>query len=479
MMPTFRRFVSQYALHASAVVVVGFAACADPECPDGTYRVRNVCRRVDAGVSADEAAVSANAPDASSMESVGTGFDGGRMPNQNPSAPTSTSDAAAGTDATPAADDGGAQSALDSAAGSAVECDLNRACASGYSCNVGKCVSACVQTTCDPNATCSLANGAATCSCNNGFVAQGSGIATKCVRDAACSELGCHANANCSIGSDGLRHCTCKMGYAGNGMSCAPVSCQPLSIENGTVTGGTNFEQASTYRCNTGYSFASGVGNTTRTCGADQQWSGTAPRCDPVSCGLPPVVSHATVTPTSAGTLGAQATYTCDRGYALSGNPTITCGASGWSTRPSCAATCGNNVKEADEECDPTAPGTNRWKCSPTCARQTLYSACFQSSDCSSGEVCYNRMCTLRCNSSAGCPAPPVGSGMRSCDTAVGYCALISCASASDCAPGLVCQNTNGTFCGGCISGEQCAAGVCAADSARTPVSLGMWGVCP
>ena len=35
-------------------------------------------------------------------------------------------------------------------------------------------------------------------------------------------------------------------------------------------------------------------------------------------------------------TVGGTVIYICDNGYQLSGSPTVTCLASGWSTRPTC-----------------------------------------------------------------------------------------------------------------------------------------------
>ena len=50
---------------------------------------------------------------------------------------------------------------------------------------------------------------------------------------------------------------------------------------NGSVnhTAGTTFGQTATYSCNTGYSL---VGNSTRTCQASGNWSGSAPTCQGV-----------------------------------------------------------------------------------------------------------------------------------------------------------------------------------------------------
>ena len=56
------------------------------------------------------------------------------------------------------------------------------------------------------------------------------------------------------------------------------VGCGNLTAPaSGSVTHtGTTFGQAATYSCNTGYNL---VGNSTRTCQATGQWSGSAPTC--------------------------------------------------------------------------------------------------------------------------------------------------------------------------------------------------------
>ena len=56
------------------------------------------------------------------------------------------------------------------------------------------------------------------------------------------------------------------------------VDCDTLSDPaNGQVsTTGTTFGETATYSCNTGYDL---VGDSTRTCGAAGNWSGSAPIC--------------------------------------------------------------------------------------------------------------------------------------------------------------------------------------------------------
>ena len=58
------------------------------------------------------------------------------------------------------------------------------------------------------------------------------------------------------------------------------VDCGSLTDPaNGSVThtSGTTFGQTATYSCNTGYNL---TGDSTRTCQATGQWSGSAPTCE-------------------------------------------------------------------------------------------------------------------------------------------------------------------------------------------------------
>ena len=58
------------------------------------------------------------------------------------------------------------------------------------------------------------------------------------------------------------------------------VDCDNLTDPaNGQVdhTTGTTFGQTATYSCNTGYNL---VGDSTRTCQATGEWSGSAPTCE-------------------------------------------------------------------------------------------------------------------------------------------------------------------------------------------------------
>ena len=88
------------------------------------------------------------------------------------------------------------------------------------------------------------------------------------------------------------------------------VDCGTLSNPlNGQVshTAGTTFGQTATYSCNTGYNL---VGDSTRTCQARAEWSGSAPTCQ---CML--LFSSFESSPTLVNTLVNNTLYTCTGMY--------------------------------------------------------------------------------------------------------------------------------------------------------------------
>ena len=68
--------------------------------------------------------------------------------------------------------------------------------------------------------------------------------------------------------------CVLDVSFLSTAVDCGALT----NPANGQVshTSGTAFEQNATYSCNTGYNL---VGDSTRTCQATGQWSGSAPTC--------------------------------------------------------------------------------------------------------------------------------------------------------------------------------------------------------
>ncbi|XP_061166124.1 sushi, von Willebrand factor type A, EGF and pentraxin domain-containing protein 1-like [Saccostrea echinata] len=81
------------------------------------------------------------------------------------------------------------------------------------------------------------------------------------------------------------------------------------------------FKDKVTYECEEGYNL---IGNATLQCGFNSSWLGVKPRCEIISCGDPPEVTHATSHMTRR-TYNAMTTYMCDSGYTRNGDPIATC----------------------------------------------------------------------------------------------------------------------------------------------------------
>ncbi|XP_060586067.1 sushi, von Willebrand factor type A, EGF and pentraxin domain-containing protein 1-like [Ruditapes philippinarum] len=247
------------------------------------------------------------------------------------------------------------------------------ACASGYNLN-GNTVRLCnmdgtwslMEPTCSCKSPVPPLNGlvtddgsTATYTCNQGFSL--SGLSTRiCNTDGTgwggadptcniCSTLSTHMGGTVAISSNGINTqatYTCFSGYTLNGMS--PITCRSDGSwdftaptcskcpdlpdpDSGTlIVTTTGSVTTATFTCQTGYYLS---GDFTLTCGTDGAWSSDAPTC---KCNFPAQPSNGEV---SVSGTGSVATYSCDTGYSLSGLSARTCqtDGSGWeSTDPTC-----------------------------------------------------------------------------------------------------------------------------------------------
>ncbi|XP_035675655.1 sushi, von Willebrand factor type A, EGF and pentraxin domain-containing protein 1-like [Branchiostoma floridae] len=125
--------------------------------------------------------------------------------------------------------------------------------------------------------------------------------------------------------------CQADQTWSGTQPTCHRKSCLTLDPPlNGKVNGSNLYGDMVTFTCNVGFDL---VGDQTRTCQSDQQWSGSQPYCQKQVCGQLLHPSHGTV---SGGTnYGDQVTFTCDPGYEIFGSVTLTClGNQQWSGAP-------------------------------------------------------------------------------------------------------------------------------------------------
>ncbi|NWV48038.1 C4BPA protein, partial [Daphoenositta chrysoptera] len=122
---------------------------------------------------------------------------------------------------------------------------------------------------------------------------------------------------------------------------CVPAQCPSPRVQYGRVSPGRYFYRTwdtVTFSCNPGYALQ---GPRSSTCGADSRWSPPLPQCKKVRpCPMPPQVANGNHNGQGqAGfTMGMSVRYTCNPGFYLVGNPTVSCRASGtWSQpRPRC-----------------------------------------------------------------------------------------------------------------------------------------------
>ena len=135
----------------------------------------------------------------------------------------------------------------------------------------------------------------------------------------------------------GRNNVTCKQnGRWTSHPECHPVQCaRPRVIKDGYVQAAESLTVGNsiTYHCISGYEL---VGESQRTCLATGQWDCNEPRCDPILCGAPPDVEHASRNG-AVYTFGRSVSYMCDVGYVQRGPVTITCMDTGlWSDHPVC-----------------------------------------------------------------------------------------------------------------------------------------------
>ena len=141
--------------------------------------------------------------------------------------------------------------------------------------------------------------------------------------------------------------------WSGCVSSCDLVDCGLVTAPtNGVVIlSSTTYPSVATYGCSTGYQLS---GQNTQTCQADGTWSGNKPTCDIVDCRTPttPTNGHVTYILT---TFTSIATYSCGNGYVLSGPNSRFCQADGtWSgSEPTCANASTCEVMDCSPLTDP------------------------------------------------------------------------------------------------------------------------------
>ena len=150
---------------------------------------------------------------------------------------------------------------------------------------------------------------------------------------------------SCNVGYNllGASSLTCLSNASWNGSKplCVIVSCEnPETLSNGALSEGASFSYGSTlsYSCNTGYNL---TGADTLNCLSNGSWDAPVPSCLPVNCGNPGTLNNGERNGDTF-TYNSSVSYQCDSGYSLFGSVILTCLPNGsWNASiPLCYPNC-------------------------------------------------------------------------------------------------------------------------------------------
>lgn len=100
----------------------------------------------------------------------------------------------------------------------------------------------------------------------------------------------------------------------------------PASILNGEyelINNTVGYLSTVVYSCNAGFEM---IGRAQLTCDIDERWNGPPPRCEPIQCEQPPLLSHGSYQLTNNNTIfGTIVEYHCETGFRLVGAKEIRC----------------------------------------------------------------------------------------------------------------------------------------------------------
>jgi hypothetical protein len=213
------------------------------------------------------------------------------------------------------------------AGGSVVAPMLSFGATATYSCSSGYTMAGAVTRTCktdgtwsDAAPTCTIKDCGALTAPMNGAVTTSGGTMYRATGSYTCS-------AGYTVSGTSAVTCQADGTWSASAPTCVPKDCGALMAPtNGSVAATvTTFGASATYSCAMGYVLGAGA---TRMCGADGNWTGTAPTCSIVDCGALAAPTNGSVSAPKT-TYGQVATYSCMAGYGPSGSATRTCQASG------------------------------------------------------------------------------------------------------------------------------------------------------
>ncbi|XP_066271291.1 sushi, von Willebrand factor type A, EGF and pentraxin domain-containing protein 1-like [Branchiostoma lanceolatum] len=139
-----------------------------------------------------------------------------------------------------------------------------------------------------------------------------------------CDPSPCHAMATCTVLGRTFQ-CACVTGFVGDGLTCQVVTCPILEApEDGTLSpiGANTYQDEVRFTCNQGFRL---VGDTTVTCQAVGTWSRPVPTCQALPCPPLSAPANGALSPAGANSYQDVVTFTCNQGYELDGASSVTC----------------------------------------------------------------------------------------------------------------------------------------------------------
>ena len=160
-------------------------------------------------------------------------------------------------------------------------------------------------------------------------------------------QYGARAQYQCNTGheivsGDEFLTCNEEEEWIGTIPTCQIISCPILNpLINGSISGTYTYNSVVNFTCNIGYVL---TGNAQLTCQANKSWNGSVPTCSLIQCEDPVSLENGNIFGDS-NSYGSSINFTCIEGYSLNGTETITCQSNGlWtSSFPICSqVNCGD-----------------------------------------------------------------------------------------------------------------------------------------
>ncbi|XP_073447245.1 sushi, von Willebrand factor type A, EGF and pentraxin domain-containing protein 1 isoform X2 [Aquarana catesbeiana] len=206
------------------------------------------------------------------------------------------------------------------------------------------------------------------------------------------------------IHGSATRQCLANGLWSGIPPTCLPCECPKPSIQNAVVIG-EDFScgQLIRFKCQDGFKL---LGPSELSCHSAGKWSSGFPVCGKVSCGTPPIISHAFVNGSSLIAENA-ISYSCETGYVMQGLSDLICTEEGqWSgLYPNCLLlSCGpppelpNTFPTGDSY---TYGSVIEYRCQDgyIMDSNTATKTCLEDGSWSTEEIlCIPRKCTLQAN---------------------------------------------------------------------------------